>query len=143
MINYIQSFYESVGKYGCYFLLLLKMAEKKIKKKIDLIETLVYAEKKDWVYYNFDNHKDPDNFYVKNPSMLFSYLTGKKYHVRKETADYQSKENELEILFYSLSDKNAELGIGHFALADYDTLQGSNTVKNGKVYSKRIFKEET
>lgn len=140
-MNYIQSFYESLGKYGCYFLLIIKLAEKITKKKINIIQTVIEAQKKGWLYYNFDNHKDDNNFFVKNPAKLLSYLTNKNYVVWKATADYTPAHNEYEVLFYATNQSNADKGIGHFTLPDYDTIQNSNTVKFGKVFSKRIFKE--
>lgn len=140
-MKHIQSFYESLGKYGCYFLLIVNIAERYTGGKIDIIETVLHAQKKGWVYYNFNNHLDDDNFYVLNPAALLSYLTKKKFVVTKENASYVPKKNEYEVLFYAINKKNADKGIGHFAMKDYDTIQNANTVKNGKVFSKRIFRE--
>ena len=140
-MKHIQSFYESLGKYGCYFLLIVNIAERYTGEKIDIIETVLHAQKKGWLYYNLDNHKDKNNFYVVNPGELLSWLTKKKFTVVKENGDYQPKKNEYEILFYATSISNAEKGIGHFAMKNYDTIQNANTVKNGKVFSKRIFRE--
>lgn len=140
MINSIQSFYESLGKYGCYYLLLLQIGQRELTAN-DLFFLSCQFHENNFLHFNKNNLADTENFFVKNPAKILEVLTGKKYTVRKEPATYEPKENETEILFYALNQKNADKGIGHFRMKEYDTLQNSNTVKKGKVYSKRIIKE--
>lgn len=144
MINNVQSFFESLGKYGCYFLTLVHFAEQKTRLNYtqDLYFLSCQFNRLGFMHFNKDNFLDKDNFYIKRPDLILNLLARGKYSVRKEPAEYIPQENETEILFYALSNKNAEKGIGHFRMRDFDTLQNSNTVKNGKVYSKRIIKEE-
>ena len=141
MINNVQSFYESLGKYGCYYLLLLHIGAKKELTTEELYLLSCQFHELGWLHFNKKDLSDPDNFFVQSPSNILDVLTERKYTVRKESADYIPQKNEIEILFYALNRENADKGIGHFRMKDYDTLQNSNTVKKGKVYSKRIIKE--
>lgn len=141
MINNVQSFYESLGKHGCYYLLLLHIGAQKEFTNEELYLLSCQFHELGWLHFNKKDLSDPDNFFVQSPSNILDVLTERKYTVRKESADYIPQKNEIEILFYALNRENADKGIGHFRMKDYDTLQNSNTVKKGKVYSKRIIKE--
>ena len=102
---------------------------------MDCIHEVV--EKK-WVIFNEKNYDDPDNFYVRFPDKILEHFTGKKWEVSKEPANYQLKENEYAVEFWSIDGKN-----GHFArmYKGFNSLQKSNNVNKGKVVSYRIFRE--
>lgn len=92
-----------------------------------------------YIYFDFDNYSNIDNFFVKQPHKILEMLTHKKWSVRKESKDYKPKDNEYVIEFWSRN------GIdGHFArtLKGFNSLQNSQNVKSGKITSYRIFKEE-
>jgi len=82
-----------------------------------------------------------------NPAKFLSLLTGKQFTVRKESASYIPGKGEYVVNLYSadslydnndyIDDKDPQ----HFALDDYNSLQYSRCVTEGKIIGKRVFKE--
>ena len=146
-MDYIQSFFKSAGANACYALSLIDIARDVTKERkiiafsVNEEEALIYGIEKGYIDFNKNNYDDTHNFYVKRPDLFMEAMTGSKWSVRIEGPDYKCQEEEYEILFWALNDENAKKGIGHFTRPGKNSLQTSNTVKNGKVYSKRIFKK--
>lgn len=142
--RHIQSFFLSAGKYGCNAFCVIQLANDYLKSKNEglwnEIEALVDGIDRKFINFNQSNFDDVNNFYIADGAAFLSYLTGRKWTMTKEKPEYQLRENEYEILFWSLSQKNAEAGIGHFTLPRRNTLQQSNTVTNGAVFSKRVYR---
>lgn len=136
MFEGIQTFLDEGGDAACYALDILKIAEKITNFKIDVIETLCVCIEKKFIYYNWENAADNDNFFVKLPAEMLSFLVGKTYTVSKETAEYVLKAGEYAVDYWQKPD----LSPGHFRLPDWDSLKNSKTVKVGKITSKRIFR---
>lgn len=121
-----------LGKYGCYFSVLLKIAQPKVHK-LNQIEAYEIALKNKWI--------DADCF-VRQPGSIVEYFSGvKKVEVRKEyNLDYIPKDNEFIIACYVLNKET------HFVLLDknkhllWDPLGRSNTYARGKLESYRIVK---
>lgn len=121
-----------LGKYGCYFSVLLKIANPKTHA-INQIEAYDIAIKNKWM--------DSD-CYVREPGKIIEHFSNyKKVEVRKEfNLAYIPEENEVLIGCFVLNKET------HFVLLDknkkvlWDPLGISNTVKNGKLESYRIVK---
>ncbi len=142
--KHIQSFFASAGKYGCNALCIIQIANDYLKSKNEgvwnEIDALVDGINRKYIDFNVENFDDTNNFFVRDGSGFMTYLTGRRFTMQKESADYQAKKDEYEILFWALSQKNADAGIGHFTLPGRNTLQASKTVSTGKVYSKRVYR---
>ena len=125
-------------KEGCYFLSLLYLVERETGKQfsVDIINGLfqTFLDKK---------YLGPDCL-VKNPTQILKHLgLNKTQRLNGSSiafpASYKTQNNELEILEYVN-------GIfSHFVVGDgnsrveFDPLVNSNTVRNGRLNSKRIF----
>lgn len=122
---------KNIHDYGCYFLDLIYVS--KDYKEPTLEEMLKYYDiflQKMWI--------DSECF-VANPTAILEYLTGKKYRIKID----------------SVFDKQADIIIGrwynpttnyhHFVVMDkcnevrWDSIENSNTVKNGFIESYRLF----
>ena len=138
-IKHIQSFLKSAGSEGCYAFCLIELAAKN-GKVINVIDALLEGISLGYIKFNWKNYDDKSNFFVSRPDAFFSMLMGEEYHVKFALSNYIPKDGELEVQFWAINQYLAEEGKGHFVLSkEEDTLQSSNTVKNGRCYSKRIF----
>lgn len=132
-----QKIMKILGEYGCYFLSIIYLAEEISQTHVDIIEEFIRARTVNSI---------DDSATVLNPEEILTYLTEKKCSVRKENKDYCTKDNEYEILVFK--DKYTHFVVGNnkplidsgYKNVKYDPLGNSNTVKNGYVESKRIFK---
>ena len=122
----LQKKLENIGKYGCYFLSLLKA----FKRTADFLELYDKYTAKGWM--------DSD-CYVKNPIDIVVDLSGyNKWNVEKTTT---FKKGDIVIAYYF----NKTTGLHHFVLFDndnkliWDSLGQSNTVRNGVIESYRVF----
>jgi hypothetical protein len=136
MFEGIQTFLEEGGDAACYALDILKIAEKVTNKDFDVIATLCTCINKGFIYYNWKNADDDDNFFMKNPAAMLSFLTGKRWTVTKESANYVLKPDEYAVDYWQKPDSV----LGHFRLPDWDSLKDSKTAKVGKITSRRIFR---
>lgn len=118
----IQRELETIGKYGCYFLSLLKIGGDGYIKNF-------------YEYYKVFNNlgwMDADCT-ILNPSKILNLLLGKNVEVVKsETLD----ENADFIVEYWF---NPRTGFHHFKLPDWDPLGESVTCKEGYIESYRLF----
>lgn len=142
--KHVQSFFASVGKYGCNALCIIQLANDFLQSvnegQWNEIDGLVDGIRRQYIYFNIDNFDDDGNCYVRDGAGFLSYLTGRKWNMTKENAVYQVSGSEKEILFWAKNDRNAAAGIGHFTLPGRNTLQDSKTVSEGRVYSKRVYR---
>lgn len=134
MQNGIQSIYLSLGEEACFFLQILNIAEKKTGFSIDPITAALVCKNKGYIYFNTDDLKDKKNFLVTGYEKILELFTGDKWEYVKESSDYHYKPNEFAINEY------ANGNFIHFDSDNFHSLQNSNTVKNGKIISKRIFR---
>lgn len=136
---YAQSFYLSVGNYGCYALQLVNLARTYTGEPLDDTTALLTGIHAGYLTFDFANYSNQEAFYVQDPCGFLKLLTGKSWTVRKTSASYKLKEGEYAINFYAKSKADADKGIGHFDVETYHTLQNSQTIAKGKIYSKRVF----
>ena len=122
----LQKKLENIGKYGCYFLSILK-AFNRTEDFLELYDT--YVSK---------GFMDSDCF-IKNPVSIAKDLSiHNKWNVEKTTT---FKQGDIVIAYYY----NKTTGLHHFVLFDnnnklvWDPLGQSNTVKNGVIESYRVF----
>lgn len=121
----IQKEYESIGRWGCYLLCLIKASGKNVDEALNYYRLFL---SKQWI---------DEGCYVKNPVAILKYLTGKDYSVKKSAI----KEDADVVIEYWY---NKATGLHHFVLRQkngelFDPLGKSNTVANGKVESYRLF----
>lgn len=120
-----------LGEGGCYFLSIICLGESLVVKEVDDIRMYDLALSKKWI------EKD---CYVWFPDKILSHITGKKFKVRHEKADYVPKAGEYVIERWEW--KQTMKTLSHFKLPNYDPFGESETVKNGDLVSKRIFWED-
>lgn len=94
------------------------------------------------VTFNRDVYRDEKNFTVTNPCGWLKDLTGKEWTVSHEKRDYRPIRGEIEVQFWALSESDGAHGIGHFVLPDWCPTQHSKTLRDGFIYSKRIFRRK-
>jgi hypothetical protein len=128
MTEYRQKIMETIGRDGCYFLCLVKLAENITGTRIDAIPVYLEAVERQFM--------DSDCYLVR-PDRIMELMTGRQWTVRKVDRKYQIQGKELEVLRYERT--VGRTTIGHFVLPDYDPLGTSLTVQNGYLVSKRIF----
>lgn len=135
-MEYLQSFYKSAGNYACYALCLINIAEEYLNVKISKDLSLEKGIELGYIYFNKKNYDDTENFYVKDPAKYLQFLTGAKWKVRKEGADYKRKTGEYAVEYWSYTNGRT----GHFAriYKGFNSLQNSKSVKDGKIVSYRI-----
>ena len=135
----IQTLLSEAGESACYALDIIEIGERISGKGTDLIDTLYQAFTKGYVYYNEKDPNDNDNFFVKNPAGLLSLVTGGRWDAAKVNADYTPKPGEYVVDYWER--QAAGKTIGHFRLPDWDSLADSQTVKYGRIASKRVFRK--
>lgn len=133
----IQFYAERVGRYGCYFLSILKLAEMAadITEGIDALRAYKKCLDLDLI---------EDDCYVRKPADIIFLYTGQEYEVFHAPADYETPMGQLEIVRYEWPRTMETLS--HFAVGDgmggvgWDPLGSSQTVQYGRLVSKRIFR---
>lgn len=124
----------AIGKYGCYFSCLIKIAEKIAAKSIDIIDMFNQCKAKGWI--------DSECF-VQNPDKILAFMTGKKIYVSKTNdTQYKSNDNEIVIGCFKWNKYSHFVVLNSDKKIEYDPLENSNTAKNGTLESLRIIKIE-
>lgn len=123
---------KNIYEYGCYFLDLLYISKYQEPTFEEIIKSYDTFIMKGWM--------DEDCF-IKNPCAILNHLTGKKYLVTKDSV-LDSGATHIIGYYY-----NPNTNLHHFVVMDkynevkWDSIEDSNTVKNGFVESYRLFKE--
>lgn len=135
-----------IGKWGCYFLSILRKAEEVLGRNLDPMVEFSNAVNKGFL-------RATDSF-VLDPAKLFASFTGGTWTVLKAgdgmdsagkpydlPLSYVLDSREVEILRYEITGTE-----GHFVLGngtggiDWDSFGQSITARDGKLISKRIFR---
>jgi hypothetical protein len=126
------------GEAACYALGIIEIANRFNKQEMPVMETLIKAIDSKYIYYNWKNVSDNDNFTVLDPARFLALMTCQPWQVEKVPFDYAPKPGEYVIDRWErqLTGKT----IGHFRLPDWDSLADSQTVRYGKIVSRRIFR---
>lgn len=105
------------------------------------LDYLEHGTVRGFIDFNWKDYTDTEKgFYVKDPCGFLKMITGVDWIGRKEARDYRPKAGDYVINFLVKSEANGRVGIGHFNRENHDSLQNSQTVKNGFIYSKRVFR---
>ncbi|MBQ1592880.1 MAG: hypothetical protein II077_12670 [Treponema sp.] len=139
--NGIQQFMGEAHEAACCALCLIDVAQEYRdahgQGSIDVMEALYKACDKGYIYLNWKNLNDNDNFYVQYPALFLEQMTGKKWDYRHEGATYQPKKGEYLIQRYER--KKTGYTIGHFQRDGlFEPIEGSLTVQYGKLVSTRV-----
>ena len=135
-LNAKQRVYKILGENACYQLCLTRIAERVLGLPIDDYKVFVWGVTSGVI---------GEDCYIFYAARLLEHLTVDKWEVRKERPEYKCKENEFEIQRWEWEEVITGKTIvhSHFILPDYDPLEPSETVKNGKMVSKRICRRIT
>jgi hypothetical protein len=138
----IQTLMAEAGEAACYALCIIEIAERVTGQHIDCMQEIIRAIDKKYIYYNWKNASDNDNFTVLKPaewlSEMSSYRIDRKWLVEKAPAAYTAREGEYVVDRWERQATGKTTG--HFRLPDWDSLADSQTVKYGHIASKRVFR---
>jgi hypothetical protein len=134
----IQTFLSEAGEAACYALAILEIAERERGQKLDTIDALCQGIDRGYIHYNEADPNDCNNFFVEYPSAFLSLFAGSRWTVGKVGPDYVPARGEYVVDRW----ERVRTGtvIGHFQLPDWDSLVDSQTVRYGKIVSKRVFR---
>ena len=134
MIEARQRVMSTVGRYGCYFLSIVRAAEKITNSRIDAVKIYCDATQAKFM--------DSDCFIVQ-PDRVLKMMTGIQWNVRHDSVKYKPLEEEVMIMRYEVV--RTGVTYSHFVLCssdglvEYDPYGNSSTVKDGKAVSSRVF----
>jgi len=134
----IQTFLDEAGDAACYALDIIKIAELYLNSEMEPVEWLLKGIDKHFIYYNHDDPNDNQNFFVNDPAGFLTMMTDSPWSVQKTDANYIPQKDEYVVERWERVRTGTT--IGHFRLPDWDSLFNSQTVKYGKIVSKRIFR---
>ena len=132
----LQAIAKTIGEKGCYYFSLLHIGDAE-NRALELYELTTATRPKNKPIMDKD-------CYINDPPALLKLAIGGEWAVRHELADYIPVEGEREILRFERVITGATLS--HFVVGDgkgkvaYDPLGKSQTVRLGKLVSKRIVK---
>jgi hypothetical protein len=124
----------TIGRYGCYFLSIVRAAEKITGQRIDAVQVYNDATLARWM--------DADCFVVQ-PDRILEMMTGRKWAIRHDSKTYRPRDGEVMIMRYEV--QRTGILYSHFVLCsgdglvEYDPYGDSSTVKDGAAVSSRIF----
>lgn len=124
-----QKVMEIIGREGCYFLCLVRIAEEITGSRIDAIAVYLFAVARKFM---------DQTCYLVDPCKILEHMTGQKWTVTKEDRTYKAQPGEKEVLRYERTEGRTTNA--HFVLPDYDPYGDSATLRNGRMVSKRIFR---
>ena len=124
----------TVGRYGCYFLSIVRAAEKITNSRIDAVK--IYCDATQAKFMDAD-------CYVVQPDRVLEMMTEIRWNVRHDSMTYKPREEEVMIMRYEVV--RTGVTYSHFVLCssdgsvEYDPYGNSSTVKDGKAVSSRVF----
>ena len=131
----IQRWLKAAGDSACYALAIIESGHDSIQPGA-AVDILMSACARGFVYYR---PGDPRSFFVDDPASLMGMAAGGLWTVRKEyNLKYQPKPGEKVIKYYEWDKGNGAIQ-GHFVTDIFDPWGDSQTVKNGKLKSLRVF----
>jgi len=135
----IQTFLSEAGESACYALDIIEISERFNGVHKDPVESLFYGISLGLIHYNERDPNDNDNFFVRDPAAFLSRLTGANWTAEKAEPNYKERPGEYIVERWERIRTGSV--IGHFRLPDWDSLSDSQTVKYGKIASKRVFRQ--
>jgi len=131
----IQTFLAEAGESACYALCLIEIAERVMGSKVYPMAALEDAIERGLIHYG--GAGDDENFFVIRPDVFLSRMTGRPWAIAKAAPDYAPRSGEWVVDRWER--KQTGMVTGHFRLPDWDSLEDSQTVKHGKIVSRRVF----
>ena len=128
----IQSFMKTIGDYGCLVLCMIQIAEEYTGKQFDPVAVISTALDNKWL---------EDDMFVQEPAKIMAHLCGGTWTYSHSDTLPAGKTSEAEFYIERWEWKKPDGASNHFRLADWDSLQNSQTVKNGQIASYRILKK--
>ncbi len=116
---------DCLGRYGCLFFSLCSIAEEYNEShhnrfRVDIVADFIVCRSKGWI---------GSNSYIKDSVAILNYLTGAKW-----SREIKNILNTVPDNMYTVEHwHNDKTGFDHFRRRWGDTLEYSNTVKNGKL----------
>ena len=138
----IQRLFSEIGESACYALSIIKHAETITKVTFNdgmVLNSLVSGITWGFIYYNWDNPADNDNFLVLDAGAFLSRLTGETWTCIKTDASYIAQIGELVTAVWER--RKASGTVRHFANPDYDPLGNSLTIAQGTIVGYRVFRK--
>ena len=129
-----QAIFANMGAFGCYLFCIVHLAEQITGKIISDYSALLQGKAQGLI---------GADCYILDPAGLLAMLTGIRWDFSKEAPEYVAKLGDYIVLRYAWEEKKDGVVFAehtHFVLADWDPFGASQTVKNGSVASKRIFR---
>lgn len=133
MLQNAQGLCKRLGDEGCYELSLMFVAEAVSRREFDIVQMHKALLSLGLVR---------EDCFVVNPAGVLEQLCGGQWSVTKEPAGYVTSPSEFEILRFERVDGRTT--VAHFVVGDghggveFDPYEGSRTVREGKLVSKRI-----
>ena len=125
-----------IGREGCYFLSILRLAEMITGEKAEALAAYHLCVSQGWMR---------PNCFVQNPDKILSYFTAQDWSVRHEPVSYFPTVNEKEILRWE-NDKTPMQTLGHFVVGNgfgVALWDPSGVLSHDwKLISKRIFRRK-
>jgi hypothetical protein len=134
----IQTLLAEAGEAACYALAIIEIAERVTGRKADPLDALYQGIERGYIYYNEQDQNDNDNFFVEDPPALLAMLTGVRWTVEKTGPEYVPARGEYVVDRWERAITGAV--IAHFRLPDWDSLYDSQTVRYGRIVSRRVFR---
>jgi hypothetical protein len=135
----IQTFLSEAGEAACYALDIMKIVEREcLYGGIGVVNALSVGIDQGFIYYNEKDPNDSNNFFVKDPAAFLGMFAPGRWTVEKAGPDYVPARGEYVVERWERVRTGAV--IDHFRLPDWDSLVNSQTVKYGKLVSKRVFR---
>jgi hypothetical protein len=134
----IQTLFSEAGEAGCYAFSIIEIAERVMGRAIGPVYAMYEGIARGYIYYNDMDKNDNDNFFVRNPPAFLSFLTGIQWAVEIVPSSYTAKPGEYVVDRWER--KQTGIVSAHFRIPDWDSLHNSQTVKYGKIVSKRVFR---
>jgi hypothetical protein len=148
----IQTLFAEAGEAACYAFDIIEIAERVTGKAIDPILAFYLGADNGFIYYNAKDPQDNNNFYVRDPAAFLGMMTIPKWTVDKLLPVKDGWVHENGKLYEPLPgdylvDRWERVRTGavtaHFRLPDWDSLADSQTVKFGRIASRRLFRKIT
>ena len=103
--NNVQNVIKKMGEKGCFYLCYVSIAERFLRKRIDVIEKAIENISLGNIFFDYDDINNSNQFYIIDGAKLLKNLTGKNWKVTKETKDFKPKD-EYFFKVYICSGKN-------------------------------------
>lgn len=133
-IPHIQDMAFCLGKEGCLFLTLCEIAERIIKKPIDVLRSARYCIDNKLIDYVDDNPTShlKEAFFVFDRDKVLEYLTGIEGISTLKTHRLSKKDKRPYYIRYARKNDD-DTTITHFVLPDYNGMYYSRTVAEGEI----------